>query len=303
MNSSQSKISLFLMTKKGFEVLQGLVDNGLKECIDKVIIGKDNNVIQDYAIEILNLCQSQSINFCFRDKYVDDNNSSYLIAISWRWLIHSNTKLIVLHDSILPKYRGFAPLVNMLINGEEKIGVTALFALEEYDKGPIIDQRLVAIKYPIKISEAIDKIAALYVELCVTIVETIQMGKELTAIPQKEELASYSLWRDEEDYCINWHQDATTISRFIDAVGYPFNGAQTWIKGQKVIVREAIEVEDKKIENRAIGKVIFIDEEGRPTIVCGKGLIKIIAADYADNLESIIPLKQFRLRFNSNEST
>lgn len=303
MNSSQSKISLFLMTKKGFEVLQGLINNGLKECIDGVIIGKDNNIIQDYAQEILILCQNNNINYCFREQYVDNNQSSYLIAISWRWLIHSHTKLIVLHDSLLPKYRGFAPLVNMLINGEERIGVTALFASEEYDKGPIIGQKSVAINYPIKIFEAIDTIASHYVDLCVSIIKTIQKNQDLLAVPQIEELASYSLWRDEEDYIINWHQDATAISRFIDAVGFPFNGAQTWIKGRKVIVKEVIEVEDKMIENRTIGKVIFVDEAGRPTLVCGRGLIKIMAADYVDNSESIIPLKQFRLRFNSNESS
>ena len=49
----------------------------------------------------------------------------------------------------MPKYRGFAPLVNSLVNGEKIIGVTALFASEEYDNGDIIMQSSVDITYPI----------------------------------------------------------------------------------------------------------------------------------------------------------
>jgi methionyl-tRNA formyltransferase len=53
--------------------------------------------------------------------------SDFNIAISWRWMLKVSN-LIVIHDSLLPKYRGFSPLVNMLINGEDTLGVTVLFA-------------------------------------------------------------------------------------------------------------------------------------------------------------------------------
>jgi methionyl-tRNA formyltransferase len=53
-----------------------------------------------------------------------------------------------MHDSLLPKYRGFAPLPNALINGEREVGVTALFASEEYDMGDIVCQRRLAVEYP-----------------------------------------------------------------------------------------------------------------------------------------------------------
>ena len=42
-------------------------------------------------------------------------------------MIKNSENLIVFHDSLLPKYRGFAPLVSQLINGEEYLGVTAIF--------------------------------------------------------------------------------------------------------------------------------------------------------------------------------
>ena len=74
------------------------------------------------------------------------------MAVSWRWMIkHPKNKLIVFHDSILPKYRGFAPLVNMLINGEKEIGVSAIFGADEYDS-EIISEKT-TISYPIKIQK------------------------------------------------------------------------------------------------------------------------------------------------------
>ena len=64
----------------------------------------------------------------------------FKFAIGWKWIIDNTSQLIVLHDSLLPKYRGFSPLVNSLINGDTLTGVTALFASSEYDKGEIIEQ-------------------------------------------------------------------------------------------------------------------------------------------------------------------
>ena len=86
----------------------------------------------------------------------------YQLAIGWRWLISGTENLIVLHDSLLPKYRGFAPLVNSLINGEQEIGVTAIWAGPEFDAGEIIFQEKAGICYPIKIQEAIEIVSGLY---------------------------------------------------------------------------------------------------------------------------------------------
>lgn len=297
MTIRQSSVTLFLMTKKGYEVLKALLHSNLKDLIANVVIGRDSNVIQDYSDQIRYLCQINSIKYSFRQEYDDHNSSEYLVAISWRWLIRTDKKLIVLHDSILPKYRGFAPLVNMLINGEENLGVSALFASSEYDKGSIILQKSIRIQYPIRIEEAIDLITPLYVSICVSIMSKIKDGCVLESNQQDEKLASYSLWRDEEDYFIDWGKDSGSIRRFVDAVGFPFEGAKSHVNDKTVIIEKVEEVEDVVIENRVPGKVIFFDEFGFPVIVCGKGLIKVLYARYEKNKESLLPLKQFRIRF------
>jgi methionyl-tRNA formyltransferase len=289
-----NKIVFYLMGEKGLYVLKGFLEEYSAGNIEYVVLAKDKNVINDYNSELKGLCEKNSLKYYDR---TDDlaNFKGYKFAIGWRWIIDDCEKLIVLHDSILPKYRGFAPLVNMLVNGEEKIGVTALFASKEYDRGNIIKQEQLSINYPIKIKAAIELISILYSNLVNGICDLIFKLEKIIGTPQQEEKASYSLWRDELDYLIDWNSDSKKIKRLIDATGYPYNGASTYLNGKKIIIDDAEEYPDLDIENRDVGKVIFI-EEGFPIIVCGKGLLKIKEARFLDNT-SILPLKRFRSRF------
>lgn len=203
--------------------------------------------------------------------------------------------LIVFHDSILPKYRGFNPLVSYLINGEKEIGVTALKAVKIFDAGPIIEQKITKIKYPIKIAEAIDLLSAEYGSLLNAVLNKIAKG-ELKGVEQNQADATYSLWRDEEDYNINWNKSASEIKRFIDAVSYPYNGASTFLNGKKIIIRDSEIQPDVVIENRCPGKVLF-KEGSSLVIVCGKGLLKV--KEFYSESGELIHFNKFRLRFES----
>ena len=224
-------------------------------------------------------------------------DSAYSIAIAWRWLIpiEANNTLIILHDSLLPKYRGFAPLVNMLINHEPRIGVTALYANEEFDRGDIICQKSICVKHPIRIEEAIEKVSKLYAEIIVDIFVSLSKGNLITATKQEESEATYSLWRDEKDYYIDWNRDAEYIQQFVYSLGYPFKGAATIINGETHRVLDCEVVDDITIENRCAGKVMFM-RNGQPVIVCGKGMIKITKME-DENGNAALPLKKYRTRF------
>lgn len=290
------KVTLFLMSEKGLKVLKSIIEYNLINLIDKVVLNKDKAVINDFSEELENVCLKNKINYLyFSDlEYID---SEYSIAISWRWLIKkTNTKLIVLHDSILPRYRGFAPLVNSLINKESFIGVTALFASEEYDKGEIIYQGQSNITYPITIQEAINKVSSIYSELVIKILLNLSNNLPLESYEQNENFASYSLWRDDDDYYINWNKSSEYISRFVDAVGFPYVGAKSKINEKTIIIEKVVVVNDLAIENRDVGKIIFFDNK-KPIVVCGEGLIKIQNAIYEDTGESIFPLSNFRIKF------
>lgn len=284
------------MTEKGYMVLSSLLNTNKGTFINYVVIGRDNNLDNDYSNEIEELCVKHSLNYTYRTSNIVYQKSDYYLSISWRWLLNVEN-LIVLHDSILPKYRGFAPLVNALINGEKEVGVTAIFASKEYDKGNVILQKKTPIYYPIKINSVITKVGKIYSEIVLELFDLIALGKNITSSIQNEDEATYSLWLDEDDYFINWSENSDKIMRKVDACGSPYSGAKATLLGKTIIIKNVELIPDLVIENRAVGKLIFYQNEF-PVIVCGKGLIKIKECIYADTLQSVFPLKKFRLRFS-----
>jgi methionyl-tRNA formyltransferase len=292
----KSKLTIFAMTEKGYAVLQKLLPR-FKNNIEIIVSSRDPQIQKDFYLEIKSFCDFNSIDFIDKKDF-KEITTEYAMAISWRWIISTdNSKLIIFHDSLLPRYRGFNPLVSALINGDNQIGVTALFATTEYDKGDIIAQSSTRIDYPIKIQEAINKTIKNYEEIAIHIVETIlDSNKEFSITLQNEDRATYSLWRDDRDYLINWNQSSIEIKRFIDAVGYPYKGASTKLDDNLVRILESEIVEDVIIENRVSGKVIFL-RNSMPIVVCGQGLLQINKMlDDRDN-KSLIPMPRFRVRF------
>lgn len=289
-------LTLFLMTEKGYRVLDRLG----KQFADKIacVVGAtDSDVQNDYYQDIKSLCDQLKIPFVDRKDY-DAPTSRFALAVSWRWLIDSDsTLLVVFHDSLLPKYRGFSPLVSALINREPEIGVTAILASAEYDRGDIVYQSRVAVDYPLKIKVAIEMVSQLYGDVAEAVVQQLLKDGRLHAQPQSEEDASYSLWRDAEDYRIDWTDSADRIKRFVDAVGFPYQGARTLAGEVPARVLDAEVIADVPIENRVPGKVIFV-QDGCPVVVCGEGLLRLTGLEQADGGESLLPLARFRTRFS-----
>jgi methionyl-tRNA formyltransferase len=290
------QFAFYLLGKKGYRCLDRFIKEYGGKAVSFVVSAKDRGVKNDYFDEISSLCRQHALNLYNRSEYIPES-FDVSFAIGWRWLIPDSSRLIVFHDSLLPRYRGFAPLVNMLIKGEERIGVTALFASEDYDSGDIIAQKSIQITYPLKISEAIDRVADLYESALLTIVRRIVSGAGLQGIQQDESAATFSLWRDETDYEIDWNVGSDELKRFVDAVGCPYSGAKTklhseWVRVLGVELAKDVEVESREAH---LGKVIFMDD-GCPIVVCGKGLVKLVIVT-DENGNSLIGKIPFRTRF------
>ena len=292
-----SSVALLLMSQKGWAVLRAIIDRQLSHLVSHVVIGKDQHVINDFSAAIQELCKKSNLPYYFRGHEVG-MQAAYTFAVSWRWMLPAGPDTIIFHDSPLPKYRGFAPMVNQLIQGEKEIAVTALFAAEEFDKGHIIACERLPIEYPITIQEAIEKSLGLYSALACQIIEKIACGAEIEGTPQNENHATYSLWRDAADYAVDWSKDANYLQRFVDATSFPFLGAKARLNGESITISKvrALE-EDRFIHNRDTGKVLFIKDE-RPIVVCGQGLLQVMEAFYCVNSQSIFPLEKFRSRFS-----
>jgi len=282
------------MSQKGYAVVQALTKKELLSSEDVIVVGRDKNVVNDFADNIVELCKSKNLN-CQERKDHTEATTEYVMAIGWRWMLPTVDKLIILHDSLLPKYRGFLPLVSALMNNESTIGVTALYANDYYDSGDIIAQSKTAISYPIKIQKLINIIEKNYQELAINIVGKIKDGAAIEGTPQNHAEATYSLWRDEEDYQIDWSESAGDIQRFIHAVGTPYLGASSKLNSEIVRILDADIFPDKNIINRNPGKIIFMEHK-KPVVVCGTGLLKLTNIQNEKG-ESMLPLKSFRSRF------
>lgn len=289
------KLLVYSLGLKGLSVVKGLFESAAKPSIF-CVIGQDSAIVDDYSAELVTFCEANSIGYSFRGFDYTANDYDYVFAVGWRWIINDvqEEKLIVFHDSLLPRYRGFAPLVNALLNRESEVGVSALFGASEYDRGDIVDQIRISVNYPTSIGFELGRISNLYSELAVSVLTELAKGG-MVGVPQDECAATYSLWRDDRDYKINWNNAASEIEHFISCVGFPYLGATSELNGEVVRIVRARAVEDVGIENRFPGKVIFV-RDGLPIVVCGKGLLMIEDARDCEG-GALLPLKSFRSRF------
>lgn len=300
------KFNLYLMGYRGLECIKYLIEGNYVSSIAKVIVARDTSIEEDYFDQIISLCCANRILCCNRANHEpskeDDNAELYSLAISWRWILNIK-RLIIFHDSILPKYRGFSPLVSQLINKEKVIGVSALLEGEQgYDSGKIISQSSCNIEYPITIYEGIKKTTKCYLELLECIFAKSKNLDSLinlidSAESQNHQDASYSLWRDHDDYLIDWNKSSEYVERFVNATGFPYNGAQSRIMGERVYILEGNSLGDVHIENRVTGKILMLDEQKYPLVVCGYGLYRITRC-LDQNGQSLFPnFHKFRIRF------
>jgi methionyl-tRNA formyltransferase len=139
---------------------------------------------------------------------------------------------INVHFSLLPKYRGAAPVNWAMVNGETKTGVTTMQMDEGLDTGAILLQREKEILPDETAPELMQALAALGADL---LSETLAMYDELTAQPQDEREASYAPIMKKEDGLISWMLSASEIAN--RARGFqPFPTAFTFYKDKKLMI-------------------------------------------------------------------
>ncbi|QGX90434.1 bifunctional UDP-4-amino-4-deoxy-L-arabinose formyltransferase/UDP-glucuronic acid oxidase ArnA [Tatumella sp. TA1] len=143
-----------------------------------------------------------------------------------------------LHGSLLPKYRGCAPLNWVLANGESETGVTLHRMVEQLDAGEIIAQRQVTISDSDTALTLHHKLCQLAHSLLAETLPSLLQGN-YTAIAQDESQATYFRRRTPEDGRLDWNQPASTLNNLVRAVTYPWPGALSYAGNQPLIVWQA----------------------------------------------------------------
>ncbi|CDH25896.1 bifunctional UDP-4-amino-4-deoxy-L-arabinose formyltransferase/UDP-glucuronic acid oxidase ArnA [Xenorhabdus bovienii] len=174
-----------------------------------------------------------------------------------------------LHGSLLPKYRGRAPVNWAVLNGETETGVTLHKMVIKPDAGNIVAQQAVLIGETDTSLDVHGKIREAAAELLDSILPQIKSSHYLS-IPQDENQATYFGRRTAEDGEIDWHKSAKEINNLVRAVTEPYPGAFTFLGERKITVwrsRPLTQAHDKR-PGTVLSTAPFI-------IACGEDALEI----------------------------
>ena len=172
------------------------------------------------------------------------------------------------HASLLPAYRGAAPIQQAIIDGCEKTGVTIMQMDVGLDTGDIISVRECPIAPDETGGSLFDKLAVIGAELLVDTLPDIESGKAVR-VPQPEEGVSYVKMFKKEDGRIDWTESAESICRKVRGFD-PWPSAFTTLDGKNFRIFKA-HVENMGAEGEA--GTILTDREGRMLIQTGSGYV------------------------------
>lgn len=178
---------------------------------------------------------------------------------------------INLHASLLPQYRGPAPIQWAIINGETETGVTSMLM----DKGLDTGEMLFSEKIPILPDDTAgtlhDKLSVLSGEVLVKTINALESGS-IRPMPQNHAEATYAPMLKKSDGRIDWTKPAAEIERFIRGMT-PWPGAYTFMGGKRMRLFKSRVA--GMTENRPAGSVIrSFDDELR--VACGKDALCIL---------------------------
>ncbi|MFC4565276.1 methionyl-tRNA formyltransferase [Nocardiopsis mangrovi] len=167
-----------------------------------------------------------------------------IVANNWRtWIPPEIFTLpakgtLNVHDSLLPAYAGFSPLIWALINGEEQVGVTAHMMDEELDAGPIVTRRAVAVGPRDTATDLFHATVDLIGPVVAESLDRIASGRT-DWTPQDRSKASFFHKRSVEDGRIDWTWPAADIDRLVRAQSDPYPSAYTFHRGRRLQVTGA----------------------------------------------------------------
>lgn len=173
-----------------------------------------------------------------------------------------------LHSSLLPKYRGAAPINWAVLNGDKETGITIFQIEPKVDTGDMLLQKKIAIELLDTCQEVHDKLSILGSESLLEALNNLESGKAIK-IPQDDELATKAPKIYPEMGEINWSMDAEKIKNQIHGLS-PFPGAYSQFNGKRIkFLRTKFELSDETSEPG----IITIRNKKILGIQTGKGIL------------------------------
>jgi methionyl-tRNA formyltransferase len=281
---------LFIGSRVGYEALN-LIAKGNCDILHVFIEKEHEHEHEKFYHSSIDKCKKYNVDFSvnssqveveeiLKEKQNNGNSINYIMSFGYRRMIPesvvamANIAALGTHFSPLPRYRGFAPLNWVLINGEPETAVNLFYLDKEVDNGDIVDSLSVPINYEDDINTLFEKCLLAFSKLIKRVIPKLELG-EFDVKKQDISLATYTCARNPDDGLIDWTLNSTKIYNLIRALTYPFPGAFTYANGNKIYIWTAEEYEIPKYEGHISGKVIQIIKDKGVVVLCGVGAILI----------------------------
>ncbi|MCX8081836.1 MAG: methionyl-tRNA formyltransferase [bacterium] len=207
-------------------------------------------------------------------KTLKDISPDFIVLISYGKILPEeiikipSAGAINVHPSLLPKYRGAAPMEWALINGEKETGITVITIKDRVDTGEIIKQERTSIYETDDIFSLRRRLSEIAPSLLLESITDIKNG--IKPLPQQG-ISTYARRLKKEDGLIQWKKSATEVYNLIRGVK-EWPGAYTYLNGKYIKIYGALPVSEKK--DGQPGEIVDINHSNI-YVACGKGILKI----------------------------
>ena len=178
-----------------------------------------------------------------------------------------NLIFLNVHASLLPRWRGAAPIQRAIMMGDKETGISIMKIVPKLDAGPVLIQSKLSISNRINYSEMSEKMSDLGAKLIIEALELIENNKA-NFTPQDETKVIYAKKIEKIESKINWNESAEEILAKIRAF-YPNPGTWFELNGKRIKITKAIAVEK-------VDKVGAIIDSNKMIIACKKNALQIL---------------------------
>ncbi|WP_167437653.1 methionyl-tRNA formyltransferase [Hungatella effluvii] len=175
-----------------------------------------------------------------------------------------------IHASLLPKYRGAAPIQFAVINGESVSGITTMMMAPTLDTGDILDQESVALDEKETGGSLHDKLSAIGGRLIIKTLKKLEDGTAVRTVQDEEKMTYFGMLKKSMGD-IDWNQDAASIERLIRGLN-PWPSAYTSWEGKTIKLWEADALEEEY--EGACGQVVKTGKDCL-YVKTGKGILAV----------------------------
>ena len=201
---------------------------------------------------------------------LEATNPDVIVVVAYGQILKENVLnlpkygCINVHASLLPKYRGAAPIQWVVIDGEKESGVTTMYMAKGLDTGDMIDKVVVPLEEKETGGSLHDKLAVAGANLLVETLEKLENGTAVRT-PQNDEESCYAKMLDKALGNIDWNKSAVEIERLIRGLN-PWPSAYTFVKGKtlklwSVTILEESALPDGADSSVAAGTVAYVDKK------------------------------------------